>query len=80
MLRYGNPLSSCVVKGVSGLLSSSGGKLGLFLEVQQGRDLPSCSEVPFESVQGNQALSHVEGEFGVLLTCGRNSRVSLEFQ
>ena len=47
-------------------------------------DLPSCCEgilgVPFESVQGNQALSHVEGEFGVLLTWGRNSRVSLEFQ
>ena len=34
MLRHGTPLSSRVVKGVSGLLSSSGGDLGLFLEVQ----------------------------------------------
>ena len=36
MLRYGIPLSSHVVKGVSGLLLGSGGELGLFLEVQQG--------------------------------------------
>ena len=37
MLRHGTPLSCCVVKGVSGLLSSSGGVLGLFTEVQHGR-------------------------------------------
>ena len=36
MLRHGIPVSFRVVKGVSGLLSSSGGELGLFLEVQQG--------------------------------------------
>jgi len=33
--------------------------------------------VPLESVQGNQALSRVEAELGVLLTCGRNRRVPL---
>ena len=36
--------------------------------------------VQFESVQGNQALSRVECELGVLSTCGRNCRVPLEFQ
>ena len=36
VLSHGTPLSSQVVKGLSGLLSSSGGELGLFLEVQQG--------------------------------------------
>ena len=35
MLRHGTLLSSRVVKGVSGLLSSSGRELGLFPEVQQ---------------------------------------------
>ena len=47
-------------------------------------DLPSCCEgilgVPFESVQGNQTLSRVEGELGVLSTCSRNQQVPLEFQ
>ena len=61
VLRHGTLLSSRVVKAVSGLLSSSGGKLGFFLEVQRGVDLPYCFEgilgVPFESMQGNQALS-----------------------
>ena len=33
MIKHGVSLSSQVVKGVSGLLSSSGGELGLFLEV-----------------------------------------------
>ena len=46
-------------------------------------DLSSCCEgklrVPFESVQGKQVLSRVEGELGVLLTCGRNLGVPLEF-
>ena len=54
---HGTLLSSRVVKAVSGLLSSSGGKLGFFLEVQRGVDLPYCFEgilgVPCESVQGN---------------------------
>ena len=47
-------------------------------------DLPLCCEgklgVPFESLNGNLAESLVEGEFGVLLTCGRNCRVPLGFQ
>ena len=36
MLRQGTLFSSRVVKGVSGLLSSSGWELSLFIEVQQG--------------------------------------------
>ena len=36
LLRHGNPLSSRIVKVVSHFLSSSGGELGLFLDVQQG--------------------------------------------
>jgi len=46
MLRHGNPLSIRVLKGVSGLLSSSGGELGLFLEVQQ------CSQTSLHDVRG----------------------------
>ena len=55
MLRYGIPLSSHVVKGVSGLLLGSGGELGLFLEVQQGSQTLCCEGklgVSFESLQG----------------------------
>ena len=37
MLRHGTPLSSRVVKGVSGLLSSSGGELGLFFRSAIGK-------------------------------------------
>ena len=51
MLRYGIPLSSHVVKGVSGLLLGSGGELGLFLEVQQG------SETLLHVVRGNLGVS-----------------------
>lgn len=45
-------------------------------------DLPSCSEVilgvPFEAVPGNQALSRVEEELGVLQQEQRGfSRVSI---
>ena len=36
--------------------------------------------VTFELVQGNQALSQVELGLGVLLICGRNLGVPLEFQ
>ena len=47
-------------------------------------DLPLCCEgklgVPFESLNGNLAVSLVEGEFGVLSTCGRNCGVPLGFQ
>ena len=39
-------------------------------------DFPSCCEgilrVPIKLMQGNKALSLVEGEFGVLSSCGRN--------
>ena len=46
-------------------------------------ELTSCCEgilgSPFMSVQGNQAFSRVEGEFGVLSTCGRNSMVLRNF-
>ena len=47
-------------------------------------DLPSCCEgklgVPFESLQGNQALSRVEGELGFLLACSGKHMVPLEWQ
>ena len=35
VLRHITPLSSRVVKGMSGLLSDSGGEFGPFLDVQQ---------------------------------------------
>ena len=35
VLRHITPLSSRVVKGMSGLLSDSGGEFGLILDVQQ---------------------------------------------
>ena len=47
-------------------------------------ELPSYCEgilgSPFGSVQGNQAFSWVEGELGVLSTCGGNHGVPLEFR
>ena len=82
MLWHETTLSSRVVKEVSGLLSSSGVELRLLLEVQQGSPL-YCEwtlGVQFQSVQGNHALSLVEGELGVLSTCGGNRRVPLVFQ
>ena len=82
MLWHETTVSSRVVKEVSGLLSSSGAELRLLLEVQQGSPL-YCGwtlGVQFESVQGNRALSLVEGELGVLSTCGGNCRVPLVFQ
>ena len=36
ILKHGTPLFSQVLKGVSDLLSSSGGDPGFFLEMQQG--------------------------------------------
>ena len=46
-------------------------------------ELPSCCEgileSPFESLQGNQAFSRVEGELGVLSTCNRNRSVLRSF-
>ena len=42
MFRHVTPLSSRVVEGVSGVLLSLGRKLGLFLEVQQGRQTSLC--------------------------------------
>ena len=36
--------------------------------------------IPLESLQGNQALSRVEREFSVLLTCGSILSVPLKFQ
>ena len=45
---------------------------------------PSCSDlilgVPFESVQGHQALSRVDGEIGVFGILAQPTRVPLEFQ
>ena len=49
ILRHRTLLSSKVVKGVSGLLSSSGRKLGLFLEVQQGSQ---TSHLPVRGYSG----------------------------
>ena len=67
MLRSGTLISSGAVKGVSGLLSSSGGEFGLFQDDQQGcQGTPSCCEgilgVPLEPMQGNQELFRAEGE------------------
>ena len=42
--------------------------------------LSGDSWVPFESVQGNQALCRVEAELGVLSCFGRNRGVPLELQ
>ena len=39
MLRYRTPLSSHVVKRVSGLLSITGGEFGRFLEFQHGSQI-----------------------------------------
>ena len=49
---------------------------GAFLKFATGLSvLPSCCElilgVPFESVQGNQALSRVDGEIRVFLIVAR---------
>ena len=47
-------------------------------------DLPSCRElilgVTFESWQGHEALSPVDGVFGVFLNCSPTPGVPLEFQ
>ena len=50
--------------GESNLASCFSGKLG----------------VPFESVQGNQTLTRVEGDLGVLSTYSRNLGVPLPLQ
>ena len=57
MLQHGTPLSSRVVKGVSGLLLSSGRELELFLEGQQG------SQTSIRVAQANSAIhsSHCRG-------------------
>ena len=45
---------------------------------------PSCCEmtlgVPFDSWQGNQALSHVDGDISVFWNCGMTPGIPLEFQ
>ena len=63
-LRRGTQAFSRDATGESDLTSCCHGKLGLI----------------FESLQGNQILSRVEAELDVLLTCGRNLGVPLEFQ
>ena len=55
---------------MSGFRLSSGGELGIFLEMQQGsqtslRVLRGTRD-SIESMQGYLALSHVERELGVL--------------
>ena len=58
--------------------------MGFFRGITGESDLLFCGEeisgVPFESVQGNHALSRIEGELGILLNCDRNCGVPLEFQ
>ena len=60
------------------------GNLGFSTGITGESDLPSCCEeisgVPFKSVQGNHALSRIEGKLRVLLNCDRNPGVPLEFQ
>ena len=87
MLPQESQTSFQVVRSMSGLLSSHCRGLGTLLKLrwESGEsDLLSYCEgilrVPSESVQGNQALSRVEWELGVILTCGQNHRFPLEFQ
>ena len=61
-LRWGTQAFSRDEIGESSLLLCCEGKL----------------RIPFELLQGNQALSRVEREIGVLSTCGRILRVPLE--
>ena len=60
------------------------GTWAFFRSVTGESDLPYyCKGIlggPFELVQEIQALSRVEAELGVLLTCDRNRGVSLEFR
>ena len=92
-LRKSGLLSSC--KGQLGIPLESLQVIGPLLDLRRETwafstgttgvsDLLSCCEgvfrVPFESVHGNWALSQVEGEVSVFLTCGRNHRAPLEFQ
>ena len=69
-------LSVRVVKVVSGLLLSSGRGIGDFSRGSARESgLPSCCEgilgVQLEPLQGNQDLSRVEWELGVLFPCSR---------
>ena len=79
-LQTGNQVSTCVESWSSAFLSMCKRDFrppvklnlvpGAFLKFATGVSvLPSCSElvlwVPFESVQGNQALSQVDGEIRV---------------
>ena len=61
-----------------------GRELWLSLQVQHGSQTFLVKKgklgVPFESLQGNQALSRVERVFGVLSTCDINLGVPLELQ
>ena len=51
---------------------------------KQGGSAPSCCDsifvVPFESVQGHQALSRVDGEISDFGIVARPTRVPVEFQ
>ena len=84
MLRNGNCLASRVVNEVSGIVelhfetvSFSGGCNWCVSD-------PSCCDlilgVPFELVQGHQALSRVDGEIGVFGIVAQPTRVPVEFQ
>ena len=62
MLRYRTPLSSHVVKRVSGLLSITGGEFGRFLEFQHG------SQISLHVVMGYLGSIRVDaGESGLVL-------------
>ena len=86
---------SCVKAWNSAFLLSFKRALRPFVELRRGTcalsrgttwesDLPLCCEgilsIPFPSLQGNQALSRVEGELGLLLTCGGKLGVPLKLQ
>ena len=61
MSSHGTRLSSRVVKGVSGLLSSSGGESGLFEEDPQGSQYnPMDHSPPVSSVHGILRATVVE--------------------
>ena len=68
--------------GNSGFLSNCDGYLGEYLKLQRESSLLlSCEgelRIALESLQGTQALSLVEVELSVLLTCGRKLGFPLE--
>ena len=89
MLRDGTPISSQVVKGVSGLLSSLDGELGIFLKLQQGshtslyfmRGNSGFHSSPYLELRGySVSFRLVAGIMGFLLSSSGDLGIPLEWQ